>query len=810
MNYYTKTNEIENKIQSLLAEMTLEEKVGQLHQMGPTTSSTLAGYEVDVEELLTEFLEGRMSEKEFQEKIGRQEESLNEADVKSGRLGNFIGLYVPEKIAIVQKLAMEQSRLGIPLLIGADIIRGYRTIFPTPLAQSCSWNMELVTAAADVAAKEACAGGIHWVFGPMLDIARDSRWGRIVEGPGEDPYLAAKIARASVLGFQGEACDENGKLLPGKIAACMKHFAAYGAASGGQDYNTVDMSLPMLYNTYLPPFKAAVSAGVASTMTAFHDLNGVPCTMDQWLVTDVLRGEMGFDGMVVSDAEAVKQCTVHGTAEDLKDAALQAMLAGNDMDMSSRCNDMYLADLVREGAVSEERLDEAVGNVLRMKLKAGLWDSSPDYDKATAEKLYLCPEHRSLSRRFAGESMVLLENKDHILPFSKTVKKLAVIGALADDAENFLGPWAFAGGRADETVTILQGIREALAEAHGEHATDEVVQLSAGDAADRAADVDMRLSAGDAADCAGDETSRVVYAYGCDIRPLGVDEAAVSAEDRAREDAQIEAAVKAAMACDAVVIVAGEALFMSGEAASRARLTLTGRQEELIRRVCAAGKPTAVLLVNGRALEVGWLKDLPCAVLEVWHPGTEGGHAVADVLIGDVNPSGHLTITFPNTAGQEPMYYNHPNTGKPGGKFKFTSKYQDVPVAPAWPFGHGLSYTSFEYSDLLLSADTISVDGAVDISVTVRNTGGCGGADVVQLYVHDVCASHARPVRELKGFKKIWIPAGESRVCHFRLEARDLGFYHRDMSWAVEPGKFMLWVGEDSTGGLETEFNVTK
>lgn len=777
------STEAESQIQTLIGRMTLEEKVGQLHQMGPTTSSTLAGYEVNVDDLLTEFLEGRMSEADFQEKIGHCEESLNEEDILNGRLGNFIGLYEPEKIQKVQEIAAKQSRLKIPLLVGADIIRGYRTIFPTPLAQSCSWNMDQIREAASIAAKEAYVCGIRWVFGPMVDIARDGRWGRIVESPGEDPYLASQIARASVYGFQG---DEAGEILPEeKIAACMKHFAAYGAVSGGQDYNTVDMSLPTLFNIYLPPFQAAAEAGAASAMTAFHDLNGVPCTMDAWLIQDVLRKKLNFKGMVVSDAEAVIQCVAHGAAEDMADATLKAIMAGNDMDMSSKCNSTCLAGLVREGKVPVERLDEAVANVLRLKYRCGLFHREDRYDPKKAEAILLCEEHREASRALARESMVLLENPGNILPFSKKLRRVAVIGALAADAENFHGPWAFAGGRAEETVTILQGIREAL----------------------------------------GSEC-QVEYSYGCHVQPEA------KTGDPRDEDAMIDEAAALAKESDAVVIVAGENLFMSGEAASRAYLELTGRQKELICRVCAAGKPVAVVLVNGRPLEIGWMKALPCALLEAWHPGTEGGRAVADLLFGDANPSGHLSVTFANTAGQEPMYYNHPSTGKPGGKFKFTSKYQDVPVEPLYPFGYGKSYTDFEYSNLRIevlcqgakvsestAAGAFSgnegapqpragLEDVLRVSLTVKNVGSRAGADVVQLYVRDVTASMVRPVKELKGFKKLWLEAGESRECIFELPVKELGFYNRELEYVVEPGRFLLWVGQDCTGGLEGEFVV--
>lgn len=809
-------------LKDLIAQMTLEEKVGQLHQMGPTTSSTLAGYEVDIDELLTEFLEGRMSEAQFQEKLGHCEESLNEDDVRAGRLGNFIGLYEPEKIEKVQKIAMEQSRMKIPLLVGADVIRGYRTIFPTPLAQSCSWNMELIEQAASVTAKEASAAGIHWVFGPMLDLARDARWGRIVESAGEDPCLAGEIARASVYGYQGRPSEQRDTLPEGKIAACMKHFAAYGAVSGGQDYNTVDMSPSMLFNQYLPAFKAAVDAGVLSVMTAFNDLNGVPCTMDSWLIQDVLRERLGFKGMVVSDAEAVCQCVVHGAAEDLPDATLKAIMAGNDMDMSSRCNDRFLADLVRCGKVPEERLDEAVENVLRMKYRAGLLDlSSADICRGAAgvaEAVSLCPEHRRLSRMLAGESMVLLENPGNILPLSTDLKKVAVIGALADDAENFHGPWAFAGGRAEETVTILQGVKAALgAEASVIYEYGCDVQPEASKSAGPKASGLAELEGAAVAEADMQLGAAVAEASGsAALEGTAVAEASGSAVSEA--DMQLDAAVKVAEQCDAVILVAGENLFMSGEAASKAHLTLTGRQEELIRRVCAVGKPVVVVLVNGRPLEIGWLRELSCAVLEAWHPGTEGGHAVADVIFGKVNPSGHLSVTFANTAGQEPMYYNHPNTGKPGGKFKFTSKYQDAPVTPLYPFGYGLSYTTFEYSALEIRAlESTLPDGndicvhkedVLEVSVTVKNTGAMAGADVVQLYIQDVTVSMVRPVKELKGFKKLWIPVGESQTCHFRLNVMDLGFYNRDLEYVVEPGKFRLWAGPDSSAGLEAEFTV--
>ncbi len=759
---------LEKRIQDLLSQMTLEEKVGQLHQMGPTSSAALAGYEFNLDELLTEFLEGRISEAAFMEKVGSQEESLNEDDVRAGRLGLFISLHEPKKIETVQKIAQNESRMGIPVLAGCDIIRGYRTIFPTPLAQSCSWNMDAIENAAAITAKEAYAAGIHWVFGPMLDVARDARWGRIVESAGEDPYLTGEMAKACVYGYQGRESNADGTLKRDKIAACMKHFAAYGAVSGGQDYNTVDMSLPMFYNNYLPPFRAAVDAGVLSTMTAFHDFNGVPCTIDPWLIEDVLRKELGFEGMIVSDAEAVVQCVAHGSAVDEKDATLKAINAGNDVDMASRLNDKYLAELVREGKVSEERLNEAVANVLRLKLQSGVFDITPTYDEKTGESIYLCDEHRKAAYHLAAESAVLLENPNHLLPFSKDVKKIAVIGALADDAENFHGPWAFTGGRFEETVTILEGIRKAVS-----------------------------------------SDTQVFYEYGCCVQP--------GAKPDDEDFAFIDAACKLASQCDQVILVAGENLFMSGEAASKTDLNLTGHQETLIRRVCAEGKPTAVVLANGRPLTVGFLKELGCAVLELWYPGTEGGNVAADILFGKINPSGHLTVTFANTAGQEPMYYNHPNTGKPGGKFKFTSKYQDAPVEPLYPFGYGLSYTDFEYSNLKVSVggndvfdSPISATDTLDITVTVTNTGRFDGADVIQLYTRDLVASCVRPVKELKGFQKVWIPAGESRQCHLSLPVQSLGFYNRDLNYVVEPGEFKLWVGKDSTQGLETVITVVK
>lgn len=734
------------RVEELLGKMTLKEKIGQLNQAGSTMSCALPGFEADIDTWVSEMLQGKLSKEELDRRLAMCEENLREEEIEAGELGSFVNLYEDEKIARVQEVAVNQSRLGIPLFIGVDVIRGYRTMFPTPLALSCSWDMECVRTMARTAKREAYTGGVNWTFGPMLDIARDSRWGRIVESPGEDTYLACRIAKTQVEEFQRQ--EEDGC----RLMASAKHFAAYGAVSGGQDYNTVDLSERQLFEVHLPPFQAAIDAGAGAVMSAFHDLNGVPCTMDPWLLTDILRKRMGFGGFVVSDAEAVKQCVSHGCARDEKEAAKLSLLAGGDMDMSSLAYHRYLEELVQEGEIEEEVIDRAVRRVLTKKAEFGLFDREYRFRPEEIDRVMLSKEHRKNALEVGKRCAVLLKN-DGILPLLGKTKKILVTGALAEDRQALLGPWAFTGNK-EQVVTIVEGMRN--------YAPDGVT---------------------------------VEYVPGFDV-----------SEDRSGFTAACEAARRA----DLVIAVAGEREYMSGEAASRASLKLAGCQDEFLSVLSALGVPVVVVLINGRPLAIGSLKEDPGihAILEGWHLGTECGNAIAEILFGHYNPSGRLTVTFANDGGQEPMYYNHPNTGKPGSDFKFTSKYQDVPIEPLYPFGYGLSYTTFCYRDLELSEETLPMDGTLRCCVKVKNTGACAGEEVVQLYIRDVTASLARPVKELKGFVKVLLEPGEEQEAAFELPIKELGFYDRSCRYVVEPGEFRLMVGPNSAEGLERAFYV--
>lgn len=734
----------ERRAADLLSSMTLREKIGQLHQTGSTMVSALPGIEVDIEHWVTEMLEGRMSQDEFQSRMAMCKEDLRLAEISRGEIGSFVNLYEDEKVAQVLE-ASYQSRTGIPAFIGVDVIRGYRTIFPTPLAMACSFDLELFRRFARVAKREAKICGVNWCFGPMLDVARDGRWGRIVESPGEDPYLASEIGRTMIETYQAE--DEDGPLL-----ATAKHFVAYGAVSGGQDYNTVSLPKQLLYDVYLPPFRAAVDAGVGAVMSAFHDLNGVPCTCDRWLLTDVLRGELGFDGFVVSDAEGVKQCVAHGVAKDEREAAKLSLLAGGDMDMSSWDYANYLEELVSSGELSEADIDRAAYRVLEKKAEFGILDQRYVFDPEKIAKTVLCQEHRAAAREAAEASAVLLKN-DGALPIRSQCRNILIVGELAENRDDLLGPWAFTGNK-EAVATIPEGMRN----------------------------------------CA----------------PHGVEIEYVRGFSVSDDESGFEEALEKCRNADFVVAVAGETAFMSGEAASRADLRLAGAQEKFLLKLAELGVPNAVVLVNGRPLAIGALQENPGihAILETWHMGTEAGNAIANLLFGTANPSGKLTVTFPNAAGQEPMYYNHPNTGKPGGEFKFTSKYQDVPVTPLYPFGYGLSYTAFSYGALEIEERELGQNGVLRCSVAVQNTGERKGKETVQLYTHDVTASLARPVRELKGFRKIELEPGESARVSFEIPVQSLGFHDRDGKYRVESGEFEVFIGPDSAGGLRDTFTV--
>lgn len=707
--------EIEARIDELMAKMTLEEKIGQLTQYGTSI------YEAEMD--------------------------IKDEQIRDGSIGAFLTLSGAEYINKLQRVAVEESRLGIPLLFGEDVIHGYKTIFPIPLAESCSWDMEAAELSAKIAAREAAAMGLHWTFAPMVDIAKDPRWGRIAEGAGEDPYLGCEIAKARVKGFQGDDFSDDDR-----VVACVKHFAAYGAVEGGRDYNTVDMSLQMLHDLYLPPFKAAVDAGVGTLMTAFNDVNGVPCTANKYLLTDVLRNEYKFDGFVVSDACSMLDMLYHGYSENRRKAAQQSILSGLDMDMASDIYPKELKGLVSDKEIDEKSIDESVRRVLRIKFLLGLFEN-PYVDTTKEKQVVLCDEHMEAARDIAKKSIVLLKNDNKTLPLNKNLHSIAVIGPLADDNVNPLGTWACKGD-SEKVVTVLSGIKSAV----------------------------------------GDKT-QVHYAKGCEIEEPG----------RELFDQAIEIASRA----DAIIAVVGESKMMSGEAKSRSNIDLPGVQEELLKELCKIGKPLVVVLMNGRPLSIPWLANNVDAIVEAWHLGTQSGNAIADVIFGEYNPSGKLTVSFPYSAGQIPVHYNHPATGKPADENnRFTTKYADAPVKPLYPFGFGLSYTSFEYSDIKIENDKIKLDEEVKISANIKNVGNVCGEEIVQLYIADLFASRVRPVRELKGFEKIMLQPGESKRVEFEVPVAQFGFHNEKLEYIIEKGEFKAWVAPNSEEGLEIKFEV--
>jgi len=746
-------DDTERRIDALVARMTVEEKLGQLQQLGGDVAGKPEGALLDF--------------------------------ARRGALGSTLGVRGARNTNELQRAALEGSRLKIPLIFGFDVIHGYRTIFPVPLGEASSWDTAAAERSAAVAARESRAAGVQWTFAPMVDIARDARWGRIVEGAGEDPYLGAAFARARVRGFQGADYSA-----PDRVVACVKHFVAYGAAEAGRDYNTTDMSEITLRTVYLPPFKAAVGAGAATLMSAFNELNGVPASGNPFTLTDVLRGEWKFDGFVVSDYESVREMLNHGNVADEADAARVGLTAGVDMEMVSRLYNTHGRRLLQEGKLTPAQLDEAVRRVLRVKFRAGLFEH-PYADEAREREMILNPEHLRAAREIAARSMVLLKNERGTLPLSKQLKTIAVIGPLSNDPKAPLGSWT-GDGRPEDTVTLLAGIRANVSpQTRVLHAKGVAIEGRGVTGNYDAAPVD--------ASAAG----------GTNVAPAADTEAARLATTPVARDA-FDDAVRAAREADFTVIAVGETAEMSGEAASRTNLDLPGRQLELIQAVHRTGKPYAVVLMNGRPLTINWLAENSPAVLETWFAGTQAGAAIADVLFGDVNPGGKLPVTFPRAVGQLPLYYNHKNTGRPPTDQKYTSKYLDVPVTPLYPFGHGLSYTEFRLSNLQLSAPRVGRGGSVRLSVEVENVGRRDGDEVVQLYIRDVAASVARPVRELKGFERVSLRAGERRRVEFTLGPEQLGFYDSRVRWTVEPGEFKVFVGTSSVGGLEGSFEVVE
>ena len=720
-----KKAEMEKKIDALLQKMTLEEKIGQLNQQTGT---------------------------------GYSDAMVNA--VKGGAVGSILNEVDPEIVNKLQKEAVENSRLGIPLVFARDVIHGFKTIFPIPLGQAATWNPALVEQGARIAAEEASSVGIRWTFSPMVDVSRDARWGRIAESFGEDTYLSSVLGVAMIKGYQTDDLSQ-----PGTMAACTKHFACYGAAEAGKDYNTTWIPEVLLREVYLPPFEAAVKAGSATFMCSFNDINGVPSSGNPYLNRTILRDEWGYDGMLVSDWGSIQQMIPHGFCTDLKDAALKGALAGVDMDMESYAYVNHLKELVEEGKVKESVIDEMVRNVLRLKFRLGLFEN-PYVDMATARNFYT-GKALSAAVKTVEEGAVLLKNNG-VLPF-KQIKKIALVGPMADDKHNQAGTWCFDLEK-EHCVTPLQ----ALTEMYGKDA--------------------------------------VVYAPGLKY-------------SRDKNVQGIAEAVEAAKNADVVVMVAGEEAVLSGEAHSRADISLPGAQTKMIEELKATGKPLVLVIMTGRPMTIAYEASLADAVLYTFHGGTMAGPAIANLLSGKSVPSGKLPVSLPKMVGQEPLYYNHKNTGRPASGMVLiddipleasqtstgcTSYYLDAGDGPAFPFGYGLSYTTFEYGDVRLSDDSMGKDGKIEAACTVKNTGSVAASETVQLYVRDLVGSLVRPVKELKGFEKIYLQPGESREVKFTLNASDLAFWTSAKEKIVEPGEFDLWISGDSASGTPVKFNVTE
>lgn len=731
-------SEMDRFIDDLMNRMTIEQKIGQLNLHS-------AGGFISAEKVM--------------------EDDQNVQLLRAGQLG---GLYGSGNMALLrqyQEIAVE-SGAGIPLIFGLDVIHGHETVFPVPLGLSTSWNMELVEKVARVSAREATASGVNWVFSPMVDIARDARWGRVVEGAGEDPYLGGEIAKAMVYGYQGR----DDEFAEDELMACVKHYALYGAGEAGRDYNSVFLSRQEAMNGYMRPYHAAAQAGAGSYMSSFNEFEGIPASMNTWLLDDVLRKNWGFDGFVVSDATAVVEQVAHGIG-DLQEVSARSLQAGLDMDMNS---DGFVGTFMKsleEGRITEAEVDRACRRILEAKYKLGLFDDPFKYfdEERNAREVYSA-ENRAFAREAAHESLVLLKN-DGVLPLSKDMR-VAVVGPMADDPAVMTGTWAMT-SHGDESVTPLQGIR---------NAAPKKVTYSEGSWVFLDKEMEETVKYG-------------LYKF---FMP-GFKAPDIHTVPQSRLIAE---AVAAARAADVVVACVGESQNMNGEGASRTEIVIPDAQKELLEALKATGKPVVMVLVTGRPLTLGWEDAQMDAILNVWSPGSEGGNAIADVLFGDVNPSAKLTMSFPRSVGQLPLYYNHKNTGRPHPEYdeyrKFTSCYMDEVNAPLYPFGYGLSYTTYEYSEPVLSSAEMSLDGTVTASVTVKNTGSRDGFETVQLYIHDIYATSTRPVKELRAFRKVHIPAGESVTVSFELSADDLSYYNHSLEWVCEPGDFEIMTGPNS------------
>ncbi|WP_426091752.1 beta-glucosidase BglX [Flavobacterium sp. DSR3-2] len=738
-SYLDKTKTTEERIDLLMKQMTLEEKVGQMNQYNgfwEVTGPAPTG--------------------------GNAE--LKYKNLRAGLVGSMLSVRGVKEVKAVQKIAVEETRLGIPLIIGFDVIHGYKTLSPIPLAEAASWDMEAIKKSAQVAAAEASAVGINWTFGPNVDVSHDARWGRVMEGAGEDAYLGSKVAIARVTGFQGDTRADLLKV--NTIAACAKHFAAYGFAEAGKEYNTVDISNSRLYNEVLPPFYAAKEAGVRTFMNSFNILNGVPATGNAFLQRDILKGKWNFDGFVVSDWASVREMIIHGYAKDGADATQKAVTAGSDMDMESSMYVAELAKLVQEGKVKESLVDDAVRRILRVKFELGLFDDPYKYCDEKREKVIIGNKANNDGvLDMAKKSIVLLKNESNLLPLKKSGQKIVLIGALANDKNSPLGSWRIASD--DNTaVSVLEGMQQY-------------------------------------------KGNQLTFEKGADLtigKTAFIEELVFNTTDRSG----FAAAKKAAASADVVVMVLGEHGFQSGEGRSRTNLDLPGLQQELLEEIYKVNPNIVLVLNNGRPLALPWAAAHIPSIVEAWHLGTQTGNAVAQVLYGDYNPSGKLPMSFPRNVGQVPIYYNNYSTGRPtnGEGNVFWSHYTDVEKTPQFPFGFGLSYTTFEYKNLKLDKTSIALGEAVKVSVDVTNTGNYDGKEVVQLYIHDEVASLARPVKELKGFELVDLKKGETKTITLTLTDKELGFFDNDGNYLVEPGTFKIMVGGSSDKGLESGFEI--
>lgn len=698
------------QVDSVLALMTLDEKIGQMTlfttDWGSTGPTIREGYE---------------------------------NDIRQGKCGALFNSHTVAFTRHLQEIAVKESRLGIPLIFGYDVIHGYKTIFPVPLGESCSWDLEAMERSAAIAAAEASAAGLHWTFAPMVDISRDPRWGRVMEGAGEDPYLGALIAKARVRGFQGENFDH-----ADRVMACIKHFAAYGAPIAGREYNSVELTERTFRNFYLPTYKAGIEAGAMTVMTSFNDYNGIPATANRWLLDTILRKEMKFHGFVVTDYTSINEMVNHGYSKDEAQAGEQAVNAGVDMDMQGAVYQNHMKASMDAGLVTLDQIDQAVRRILTTKFQLGLFQDPYKYCNEQREKeTVMSAAHLEAARDIARKSIVLLKNENGTLPIAGR-KSIALIGPLADSREDLIGPWSGAGDGAS-CVSMLDALQERSPK----------------------------------------DGFTLRHSKGCEI----------TGEDRSG----FAAAVSAGRSADIILAVVGESKAMSGEAAARADISLPGVQEDLIKALVATGKPVVVILMNGRPLTFPWVADHASAILETWFSGTQGGHAIADILFGDFNPSAKLTMTFPRHVGQVPIYYNEKNTGRPyDPNSKWNTRYIDLPNSPQYPFGFGLSYTTFSYDSLILNKTDFTFSDTIVASIRVTNTGSREGEEIVQLYVRDVVGSVTRPLRELKGFEKIKLAPGEGKNVTFKLTAGDLAFYTADMSYKAEPGTFWIMTGPDA------------